>query len=151
MSAVVLDSSTALQLLLPDSEADRSRFLVLMASIEDGSRLAHVPMIFMNEVAAGCARAVRGGRATKAEAEAFFHLLSAVKLNLDMEILPPDAWYARAMQMHCQVADGAYLALARRLGAELACDAIRRRRRLRTSPFGTTPGQSARGPGDGVV
>ena len=60
-AAVVLDASAALEALLPDSPARFGLAVRLLEKIASGEVVAHVPLIFFNEAAAGCARAVRGG------------------------------------------------------------------------------------------
>jgi hypothetical protein len=56
-AAVVLDASAALEVLLPDSATRFSLAADLFEKIGTNRLVAHVPLIFFNEVAAGCARA----------------------------------------------------------------------------------------------
>lgn len=81
-AAVVLDASAALEVLLPDTAARFALAADLLAKIGADEVIAHVPLIFFNEVAAGCARAVRGGRIRRADAQAFLARLGAVPLSL---------------------------------------------------------------------
>jgi hypothetical protein len=69
---------------------------------------------------AGCARAVRGGRTKRADAEAFLTRLGAVPVNLSVDINPAGYWFDRAMKLGCQVVDSAYLAMALDLRAPIA-------------------------------
>ncbi len=97
-AAVVLDASAALEVLLPDTAARLSMAGDLMEKIGTKQLIAHEPLIFFNEVAAGCARAVRGGRTTRADAKAFLHQLGALPLNLSVEINPAADWFERGDQ-----------------------------------------------------
>jgi predicted nucleic acid-binding protein len=72
---VVLDASAALEMLLPDSEKRFALSVELFEQIGSGRLFAHVPLIFFNEVAAGCARAVRGGRTARVDADSFLQSL----------------------------------------------------------------------------
>ena len=119
-AAVVFDASAALEVLLPDTAARFALAVDLLEQIGSNKLLAHVPLIFLNEVAAGCARAVRGGRTKQADAKAFLGRLGALPLNLSVEIHPASAWFERAIKMHCQVADSAYLTLALDLRVPIA-------------------------------
>ena len=92
----------------------------LMEKIGTKQLIAHVPLIFFNEVAAGCARAVRGGRTKRADAKAFLEQLGALPLNLSVEINPATDWFERAIKLNCQVADSAYLAMALELRLPIA-------------------------------
>lgn len=111
-AAVVLDASAALEVLLPDTAARFALAADLLAKIGADEVIAHVPLIFFNEVAAGCARAVRGGRIRRADAQAFLARLGAVPLSLSVEIHPAADWFERAIKLNCQVADSAYLVMA---------------------------------------
>jgi predicted nucleic acid-binding protein len=117
---VVLDASAALEALLPDSQTRLKQAIELLERIADSQVVAHVPLIFFNEVAAGCARATRGGRVTQRDATAFLARLQAVPLQLSVVIDPAAAWFERAMRWGCQVADSAYLAMAIELRAPIA-------------------------------
>jgi predicted nucleic acid-binding protein len=119
-AAVVLDASAALEVLLPDSATRFSLAADLFEKIGTNRLIAHVPLIFFNEVAAGCARAVRGGRTKRVDAMAFLEQLGALPLNLSVEINPAVDWFKRAMKLHCQVADSAYLAMALELRVPIA-------------------------------
>ena len=119
-AVVVFDASAALEAFLPDSKARFAQAADLLIRIADNSVIAHVPLIFFNEVAAGCARAVRGQRATRADARAFLTRLDAVPLQLSVVIDPAAQWFDRAMHRGCQVADSAYLAIALELRAPIA-------------------------------
>lgn len=119
-AAVVFDASAALEILLPDSAARFALAANLLKKIGSSKVVAHVPLIFFNEVAAGCARAVRGGRPKRADAEAFLTRLGAVPVNLSVDINPAGYWFDRAMKLGCQVADSAYLAMALDLRAPIA-------------------------------
>ena len=118
--AVVFDASAALEILLPDTAARFELAAELLERIGNGATIAHVPMIFFNEVAAGCARAVRGGRTTRADARAFLSRLGAVPISLSVDILPAADWFDRALRLNCQVADSAYLAMALALRIPIA-------------------------------
>lgn len=119
-AAVVLDASAALEVLLPDSAARFAMAVDLLQRIGSRQVVAHVPLIFFNEVAAGCARAVRGVRASDKDARAFLDRLGVVPLSVSLEIQPAAEWFGRAMRMHCQVADSAYLAMAVELRVPIA-------------------------------
>lgn len=119
-AAVVLDASAALEALLPDSPTRLGLALELLERIASNEVLAHVPFIFFNEVAAGCARAVRGGRTTREDAQDFLGRLGVVPLNLSVEINPARDWFDRAIKLNCQVADSSYLALALTLRVPIA-------------------------------
>ncbi len=119
-AAVVFDASAALQVLLPDTAARFALAVDLLEKIGTNKVIARVPLIFFNEVAAGCARAVRGGRAKRADAQAFLSRLGTVPLNLSVEINPAADWFDRAIRLNCQVADSAYLAMALELRAPIA-------------------------------
>ena len=119
-AAVVFDASAALEVLLPDSAARFALAVDLLEQIGSGKVVAHVPLIFFNEVAAGCARAVRGGRTKRADARAFLAKLGAVPLSLSVDINPASYWFDRAMKLGCQVADSAYLAMALELRVPIA-------------------------------
>ena len=84
----------------------------MILDITTGRIVAYVPVLFLNEVASACARAVRGGRIDRATAEAFFTLLADAPIGLQVEIIAPGDWFERSMKWGCQVADSAYLALA---------------------------------------
>jgi predicted nucleic acid-binding protein len=120
VAAVVFDASAALEVFLPDSTVRFTKAVELLEDIAGSRVIAHVPLIFFNEVAAGCARAVRGGRATRSDAKAFLARLGAVPLSLSVVIDPAGQWFERAMQWGCQVADSAYLAMALDLRAPIA-------------------------------
>ena len=79
-----------------------------------------MPLIFFNEVASGCARAVRGGRTTRADARAFLSRLGTVPISLSVDIRPAADWFDRALRLNCQVADSAYLAMALALRIPIA-------------------------------
>lgn len=113
-AALVLDSSAALQAVLPDSDAHRVRAEQLLSDILAGRTVAHVPVIFFNEVAAGLARAVRDSkkRLRKEDAEEFMLTLGLARLELSIEVVPAGVWFDRALAWGCQVADSAYLQLA---------------------------------------
>lgn len=119
-AAIVFDASAALEVLLPDTAARFAMAADLLQKVGSKQVIAHVPLIFFNEVAAGCARAVRGGRTTRADAEAFLERLGAVPLNLSVEINPASDWFNRAIKLNCQVADSAYLAMALELRVAVA-------------------------------
>lgn len=119
-AAVVLDASAALEALLPDSATRFALATELLEKIAGNEVVAHVPLIFFNEVAAGCARAVRGGRTTREDAQDFLSRLGAVPLNLSVEINPAREWFDRAINLNCQVADSAYLAMALALRVPVA-------------------------------
>ena len=119
-SAVVFDSSAALEVLLPDAAKRFALAIDLLQEIGSKKVVAHVPLIFFNEVAAGCARAVRGGRTTRADARDYLNRMGAVPLNLSVEITPAGEWFERALKLNCQVADSAYLTMALSLGAPIA-------------------------------
>lgn len=110
--AIVLDASAILQLVIPDSEAARQRAERLILDITAGRIVAHVPVLFLHEVASACARAVRGRRLDRPSAEAFFALLGDAPLGVQVEIMASAEWFERSMKWACQVADSAYLALA---------------------------------------
>jgi predicted nucleic acid-binding protein len=119
-AAVVLDAGAVLEILLPDSAARLAQATELLERIAASTLVAHAPLIFFNEVAAGCARAVRGGRIKEAQARAFLRSLEAVPLNLNVQIEPASHWFGRAIELNCQVADSAYLALALELRVPIA-------------------------------
>ena len=119
-AAVVFDASAALEVLLPDSAARFEMAVDLLQDIAGGQVIAHVPLIFFNEVAAGCARAVRGERTSRKDAQAFLDRLGSVPFTLSVEIHPAGQWFERAMKLNCQVADSAYLAMALELRAPIA-------------------------------
>ena len=119
-AAVVLDASAALELLLPDSAAHFALAADLMEKVAGNNLVAHVPLLFFNEVAAGCAGAVRGGRANRVDAQAFLHRLAAVPLQLSVEIHSASDWFDRALKLNCQGADSAYLATAIELRLPIA-------------------------------
>lgn len=119
-SALVFDASAALEVLLPDTAARFAMAADLLQKIGSKQVIAHVPLIFFNEVAAGCARAVRGGRTSRTDAQAFLGRLGAVPLSLSVEINPAAEWFNRAMKLNCQVADSAYLAMALELHVPIA-------------------------------
>jgi predicted nucleic acid-binding protein len=119
-AAVVFDASAALEVLLPDTAARFALAADLLEKIGAGEVIAHVPLIFFNEVAAGCARAVRGGRVQRADAQAFLARLGAVPLNLSVEIHAAVDWFDRAIKLNCQVADSAYLVLALEMRVPIA-------------------------------
>ena len=100
-AAVVLDASAALEVLLPDSPTRFELSVDLLEKIASNEVIAHVPLIFFNEVAAGCARAVRGGRVTHEDAHVFLSQLGAVPLNLSVEINPARDWFDRAIKLNC--------------------------------------------------
>ena len=56
VAAIVLDASAALEALLPDSATRFGLATGLLEKIAGNELVAHVPLIFFNEVAAGCAR-----------------------------------------------------------------------------------------------
>jgi predicted nucleic acid-binding protein len=118
--AIVLDAGAVLETVLPDSAERQAKALALLDAISTGGIVAHVPIIFFNEVAAACARAERGKRLKRADAVAFLDRLGRVPVSLSVDILPAAYWFERAMKLHCQVADGAYLALALDLKAPIA-------------------------------
>lgn len=120
VAAIVLDASAALEALLPDSATRFGLATGLLEKIATNELVAHVPLIFFNEVAAGCARAVRGGRTTRADAQLFLSRLGAVPLEHSVEINPAREWFDRAIKLNCQVADSAYLALALALRVPIA-------------------------------
>ena len=120
VAAVVFDASAALEVLLPDSSARFAMAADLLEKIGSKQTIAHVPLIFFNEVAAGCARAVRGGRTSRTDAQAFLDRLGAVPLNLSVEINPAAEWFDRAIKLNCQVADSAYLTMALELRLPIA-------------------------------
>ena len=119
-AAVVLDASAVLEVLLPDSAARFAHAVDLLTAIGDNTVIAHVPLVFMNEIAAGCARAVRGGRITRADARVFLRRLGTIPLNLSVEINPAHEWFERAIKLNCQVADSAYLTMALALRVPIA-------------------------------
>jgi predicted nucleic acid-binding protein len=51
---------------------------------------------------------------------AFLTQLGALPLILSVEINPAGDWFERAMKLHCQVADSAYLAMALELRVPIA-------------------------------
>ena len=94
--AIVLDASAVLQVVTPDSEAARQRAERLVLDITAGSVAAFVLMLFLNEIAAACARAVRGRRIDRQTAEAFFAALGEAPISLQIEIITPSDWFERA-------------------------------------------------------
>ena len=59
-AVVVFDASAALEIRLPDAAARFAAAVDLVDKIGSRKVVAHVPLACFNEVAAGCARAVRG-------------------------------------------------------------------------------------------
>lgn len=79
-----------------------------------------MPLVFLNEVAAGCARAVRGRRKSRADATEFLGKLGVLPLELSVEINSAEQWFERAIKLNCQVADSAYLSMALELRIPIA-------------------------------
>lgn len=117
--AVIFDVGATLERLLPDAAA---RFAVvdLVDKIGSGKVVADVPLVFFNEVAAGCARAVRGGRTTHIDAQVFLGSLGVLPFNLSVDINSAEQWFERAIKLNCQVADSAYLSMALELRIPIA-------------------------------
>ena len=67
VAAIVLDdASAALEALLPDSATRFGLATGLLEKIAGNELVAHVPLIFFNEVAAGCARHAQTHRCSRA-------------------------------------------------------------------------------------
>ena len=66
VAAIVLDASAALAALLPDSATRFGLATGLLEKIAGNELVAHVPLIFFNEVAAGCARHAQTHRCSRA-------------------------------------------------------------------------------------
>ena len=84
--AAVFDASAAVEVLLPDAAARFAVAVDLVDKIGSGKVVAHVPLGLFNEVAAGCARAVRGRRTSRADAQVFLGKLGVLPFNLSGEI-----------------------------------------------------------------
>lgn len=118
----MLDSSFALELVLPTHASWQAEVLTLFDRATAGDVELMIPMIFFAEVAQVLTRRVRGSRnhLPRDEAETFIAGLERVPMALDVSVNPTAVLYAHAQQFGCGVYDAMYVELAQRMALPIA-------------------------------
>jgi predicted nucleic acid-binding protein len=117
---LVLDSSFALELVLPTHATWQADALKLFERASSGDLELIIPMIFFAEVAAVLTRKVRSRAIAHDEAEAFLTDIQEVPIALDVSIVSAGGLYVYARQWQCGAYDAIYLELAQRMALPIA-------------------------------
>ena len=117
---VVVDSGYILESILPTTAHDRDNANALIFGLSTGDIKAVVPWIFYCEVAATCAKAVRGRRIAQEDATEFMDQLIQLGIDIDMKLDPPSVTFENAMRTGAQAYDAMYVVLAESMGLPVA-------------------------------
>lgn len=120
LDRVVLDASYVLESVLPTTREDQENANAVLTALASGELKAVVPWIFYCEIAAACARAVRGRRLDADDAVEFMDQLLQLGIDIDMKLDPPSVMFLAAMRTGAQAYDAMYVALAESMGLPVA-------------------------------
>lgn len=113
---VVIDSGYILESIIPTTKADQDNANALIRGLARGELKAVVPWIFYPEIAAGCAKAVRGRRVDRETASEFMDELIHLGIDIDMKFDPPSVTFGDALRTGAQAYDAMYVVLAEAMG-----------------------------------
>lgn len=117
---VVVDASYILESILPTTAASRADANALIDGLASGELKAVVPWIFYCEIAATCAKAVRGRRLDDETARDFMDQLTNLGIDLDVKLDTASELYNGAMRTGAQAYDAMYVVLAESMGLPVA-------------------------------
>lgn len=117
---LVLDSSFALELVLPTHASWQADALRIFEHASSGALEIVIPMIFFAEIAAVLTRKVRSRAIAHDEAEAFLIDIQQLPIALDVSIVSAGGLYVYARQWQCGAYDAIYLELAQRMALPIA-------------------------------
>lgn len=117
---VIVDASYILESILPTTQAGRDDANDLIDGLASGQLKAVVPWIFYCEIAATCARAVRGRRIDDETAREFMDLVINLGIDIEVKLDPPSVIYDGAMRTGAQAYDSMYVTLAESMDLPVA-------------------------------
>jgi predicted nucleic acid-binding protein len=120
IDAVVVDASTLLALILPESKDRRLYALALARAAENGRVRLLIPQVCQLEMAAVLSRKVRAGVIAEVAAREFFAEVDSLALETIVETYHAQELFDLALQLGTQVGDAIYLRMARDMGASVA-------------------------------
>ena len=117
---IVLDASFILEAIIPTTQAGREDAEAILDGLANGEIKAVVPWIFYCEIAAGCARSVRGRRVSDETAREFMEQLINLGIDIEVKLDPPSVIYDGAMRTGAQAYDSMYVVLAESMDLPVA-------------------------------
>ncbi len=117
---LVLDSSFALEAILPTSEKWRREAVDLIEAIATRDIDARVPWLFFAELANVVTRRVRSRNLDSESAMGFLERIDSLALHVDLTLEQSLVLHSAAMKWHCGAYDAIYLDLAMRMAIPVA-------------------------------